>query len=214
MKELSAVKFRIILYVALFVMTAAIVGAFFFGYRYLQTVGEDTKKRQVDAVASEDSISKLQSMKVELESKASVADKLASLRSTNTLPQFDTEKSLRTIAGQLGLSVSNVTFVDGGGSGGATSQGGATTPTTGQATPQSGGGAAQAAQSSGSWGGSRNSRISFEFSGSISYDNFIRFLEAIETATPKLRIESVSVPSGSSRSSIDPGTLTLEMATM
>lgn len=212
MKELSAVKFRIILYVALFVMTAAIVGAFLFGYRYLQTVGEDTKKRQVDAVASEDSISKLQSMKVELESKASVTDKLASLRSTNTLPQFDTEKSLRTIAGQLGLSVSNITFVDGGG-GGAASQG-ATPAATQQTTSQTGTGSAQATQSSGSWGGSRNSRISFEFSGSISYDNFIRFLEAIETATPKLRIESVNIPSGSSRSSVDPGTLTLEMATM
>ena len=214
MKELTAVKFRIILFVAIFAVAAATIGAFYLGYNHLKTVGEDTLKRQADAVASEGSISKFEKMKAELDSKKDVVQKLNSLRSANTLPQFDTEKSLRTIAEQLGLRVQNVTFVDSGGGGDASAAPTASTgtpPTTGTGAttgqPSTGGGTS-------SWGGSRNSRISFEFAGRISYEDYIRFLDAIETSTPKLRIESVNLPSGSSRGSIEAGTLTLEMATM
>lgn len=210
MKELTAVKFRIILYVAMFIVAAATIGGFFFGYNYLKTVGEDTLKRQADAVASEDSISTLQATQAELEKKADVTEKLNSLRSSNTLPQFDTEKSLRTIARQLGLQVRNITFVDGGSTG--TTSG---TPAASSGTPAASEGATAAPTTGGgSWSGTRNSKISFEFAGNISYEDLIRFLDAIETSTPKLRVDGVNLPSGSSRGSINVGTLTLEMATM
>lgn len=212
MKELSAVKFRIILYAITFIVAAGMVSAFVFGYRYLQTVGVDTKKRQADATASEDSIANLEQMRLELAKRADVTDKLNALRSSNTLPQFDTEKSLRTIARQLGLQVKSISFIDGGSTPASGSQ--QQSPASGSSGASGAKGASQGAAATGSWGGSRNSRISFEFSGAISYKDFLRFLDAIETATPKLRVESVNLPSGSNRSSVNPGTLVLEMATM
>ena len=217
MKDMTAVKFRLVLFVSIFLVAAATIGLFYFGYNSLKSVGQDTLKRQAEAVASEGSISKFQKMRAELDSKSDVSDKLKALRSGNTLPQFDTEKSLRTIANQLGLQVRSISFVDGGGSAATPAAGSAaTTPPAGNPRAPGQTGATQGAESgsSSSWGGSRNSRISFEFAGNMSYEDFIRFLDAVETSAPKLRIESVSLPSGSSRSSINPGTLTLEMATM
>lgn len=203
MKKLSAVTFRAILIVLLVVTLALVIGSFFFGYRYLQTIGGDTRKRIADASASQDSINNLQRLQQELQAQTEVTNKLSSLRSNSTLPQFDTEKSLRTIANQLNIGVRNITFVDG--------QEAATTPPPSSST---GGASGRTTPSTSGWGGVRNSRISFEFSRSVSYAELITFLNAIETSIPKMRIESISLPGSSSRSSVNPGTITLELATI
>ena len=203
MKKLSAVTFRAILSVLMVVALALVIGSFFFGYRYLQTIGEDTRKRIADASASQDSINNLQRLQQELQAQTEVATKLTLLRSHSTLPQFDTEKSLRTIANQLNIGVKNITFVDGQEAPAASSS---------SSSSANNGTANRPAASSG-WGGSRNSRVSFEFSRSVSYIELITFLNAIETSIPKMRIDGISLPGSSSRSSVNPGTITLELAT-
>lgn len=188
MKKLSAVAFRNILAILLLLAIALIVSVFIFGYRHLQSVEEDTRTRQAEATASNDTINRLQQLEIELEQRSEVIEKLKTLRSSNSLPQFDTEHSLRTITQQLGLPIRNVVFVS-----------------AEDGSPEA---AAQA-----SWGGGPNSRVSFEFSRAVSYGELLRFLHAIETSTPKLRLHGLSLPAESNRNSINPGILILEMAT-
>lgn len=198
MTSFSAVKFRLILAVSMVILVILITGAFIFGYRHMQTVGEETAKRQADATASEDSIGNLKRLQVQLGKLDGLNEKLANLRTNSTLPQFETEKSLRTIAAQLGLNVRSITFVD---AASDTSSSSSKSSTSATKSPQM-------------TATKKNSKISFQFERSLSYSELIRFLDAIETSTPKLTITGVGLPSGSSRGSIDPGTLTLELATM
>lgn len=190
--SITAVKFRLILIVLMSIIVILMLGLFFFGYQYMQSVGQETAKRQADATASEDSIGTLQRLQIQLATLEGLNEKLSGLRSSNTLPQFDTERSLRTITTQLGLEVRDIAFIEG--STGSTS-------TTSPAAP----GPASTA--------TRSSKISFQFSRPLSYAELIRFLDAIETSTPKLSLSGISLPAGSSRGSIEPGTLILELAT-
>ena len=189
-KTMTAVKFRLVLTILMVIVVILMVGLFLFGYRNMQSVSAETAKRQADASTSEDSVENLKRLQRNLAELDGVNEKLQSLRSSNTIPQFDTERSLRTIADQLGLEIRNITFIDGGSS----STEGSTNTTT---TPAA----------------ARSSKISFQFSRPISYIELIRFLDAIETSTPKLTLEGITIPVESTRNSIDPGTLTLELAT-
>ena len=189
-KTMTAVKFRLVLTILMVIVVILMVGLFLFGYRNMQSVSAETAKRQADASASEDSVENLKRLQRNLAELDGVNEKLQSLRSSNTIPQFDTERSLRTIADQLGLEIRNITFIDGGSS----STEGSTNTTT---TPAA----------------ARSSKISFQFSRPISYIELIRFLDAIETSTPKLTLEGITIPVESTRNSIDPGTLTLQLAT-
>lgn len=205
-KHLTAVRFRIILSILMMLSVVAIVGAFLVGYNYIQTVGETARERKADATNSENVVNSLQKLRTELDNQADTIERLRQLRTTNNLPQFDTEQNLKTIASKLGLSVRNISFV----SGGSTEEASSTSDSNGK---NGSGSSSPSAGTTAFWGGSRNSRISFEFSRNLSYDEMIRFLHAIETSTPKLRLDGVSIPSESSRGSIDLGTLTLEIAT-
>ena len=189
-KTMTAVKFRLVLTILMVIVVILMVGLFLFGYRNMQSVSAETAKRQADASASEDSVENLKRLQRYLAELDGVNEKLQSLRSSNTIPQFDTERSLRTIADQLGLEVRNITFIDGGS---GSTEGSTNTTATPAAT--------------------RSSKISFQFSRPISYIELIRFLDAIETSTPKLTLEGITIPVESTRNSIDPGTLTLELAT-
>jgi hypothetical protein len=196
--KLTAVKFRLGLVVFLVLASVATVALFAFGYQSIKDFGVEVSRRQADATASEDSVGSLQRLQLELQKLSGVTSKLNDLRSTNSLPQFDTERSIRTLADQLGIPITSVTFVNGGGSGstGGTTQGsaGGTQPST----PATGG---------------ANSKITFEFAQSLSYTDLIRFLDAIETSTPKLFIDGITIPAGSSRQSINPGVITLTLDT-
>jgi hypothetical protein len=205
MKQMTAVKFRIILGVSLGILIIALVGAFLLGYKHLKTIGQDAAKRQADAIASENSVDNLRLLRIELEKKADAFTQLHNLRSSSPFPQFDTEQSLRTIAGQLNLPIKNIIFVNTGADGGVAS-------TTGSS--------AQPAQPSATQNTStpatattKNSQISFEFSRNLTYRELISFYDAVETTTPKHKISGLTIPADSSRTSINPGTLTLELAT-
>ena len=204
MKGITAVKFRIILSTLLIIAAALVVATFMLGYNHLKTVGQAAVTRQADASASEDSISNLQKLQSELATKQDVAKNAQGLWSSSSLPQFDTEQSLRTIAGQLGIPIKNITFVN-------------DQPSSTRSRPQSSSSstnqtADKNTSSSSSWG-TKNSRISFEFGRKLSYNELLRFYHAIETSTPKLRLNGITIPTGSRQRSINPGTLTLELAT-
>ena len=204
--HLTAVRFRIILSILMTLSVAAIVGAFLAGYNYMQTVGETARERKVDATNSENTVNSLQKLRAELDNQSNTIERLRNLRTSNNLPQFDTEQNLRSIASKLGLSVRNISFI-------STSTEDSSSESSSSNSSESSRAGSSPTRSTPFWGGSRNSRISFEFSRNLSYDETIRFLHAIETSTPKLRLDGVSIPAGSSRGSIDLGTLTLEMAT-
>lgn len=186
LKSITAVKFRLVLVILMSFVVILMVGLFLFGYQYMQSVSQETAKRQADASASEDSIGTLKRLQVQLKALDGLSEKLSTLRSSDTLPQFETERSLRAITDQLGLGIRDIEFID--------------STATDSATP--------AATST-----DRSSKISFQFNRPLTYDELIRFLDAIETSIPKLALEGVTIPAGSTRSSIELGTLTLKMAT-
>lgn len=195
MKNMNASKFRIVLSILIFLCSSLAVGSFVLGYKTLLGVGEETARRQADAHASKDSVEQLQQLERELEKYSSVADDVDNIRTSNSLAQFDTEKSLRTIAHQLGLPIKTVIFVNANISGSGSSK---TAPT--------------ATATSNAWG-STNSKISFEFDRNLSLNELMRFYHAVENSTPKLRLDSINIPSGSNLDSIEAGTLTIEVAT-
>lgn len=199
MKKITAVKFRFLLSTVLLLIVGLVVALFIFGYRHLQTIGLEAVKRQADATASENSLANLQRLEVTLDQKKSATNKLHHLKSSNPLPQFDTERSLRTITRQLNLRVKDVTFVN------EDTASDAGTPTTSNNTP--------APAATPGWSGAKNSRVSFSFSRHLSYDELINFLNAVETSTPKLRVDGVTIPADSRRDSINVGTITLELVT-
>ena len=190
MKSITAVKFRLVLIVLMSLVVVLMIGLFLFGYRYMQSVSQETAKRQADASASEDSISTLKRLQVQLQTFDGLNEKLSTLRSSDTLPQFETERSLRAITTQLGLGIRNIEFVD---NSAATESTGSTAPT---ATSTD-----------------RSSKVSFQFNRPLTYDELVHFLDAIETSIPKLTLQGITIPAGSTRNSIELGTLTIEMAT-
>lgn len=210
MKKLTATTFRIVLSVLLVLLVALIVGAFLLGYKHLSTIGEATRTHQAEAAASEDTVTNLQRLRTEITNQSTAIKHLESLQTTDPLPQFSAEHSVRTIANQLGIGITNLSFVNDTESTGA--GGGEAAATT---TPAEGGAAPAATTPSGAsgWGGPRSSSISFEFRHSISYNDLIRFLNALETSTPKLKLHGITIPAESTKDSIEPGTITLEIAT-
>ena len=198
MNALTAVRFRLILSVLLVLTAALVVGGFLFGYQFIRDYAQEVGRRQADADASESTITSLVSLQRKLDSYQDIRPTISGLRSSNPLPQFDAERSVRAITGQLGISIENVTFIDAPGSSTGTdaSSQPAPSPTTPVAAPV------------------KSGAITFTLAGPISYQRLLELLHALETSIPKLTVHGVTIPEGSTLGSVDPGTITIEIATI
>lgn len=197
---LNARRFSILLWISIVLLVALAVGIFVFGYQELGKYATDISKKKADAVASQNSLANLQILEKRLEQLDGLKENLSSITAPSDLPQFQAEASLRAIAGFTGITIKQVTFINDAPSTAAGSKAAKSTVTpTATATPGSG-------------SSTKTTKISFELAQPISYAQLITFLNAVETSAPKLQIVSVSLPGDASKSRIELGQLTLEMA--
>lgn len=196
-RKFSASSFRILLSIGLVVCVAGGAGLFVYGYTQIKTFSTEVSKRKADAKASDNTISSLEQLKAKLTSLDNTKTLLTSLTSTSDLPQFDAERNLRSIAQELNIPIKSVTFVDSG----------LDTPAASSGSTSSSSNAAAGATSK------PGAKIAFEIAGPISYDALLNFLNAIELNMPKLQIQSIALPPDSTRSSVKPSQITLQLLT-
>lgn len=196
-RTFTASSFRIILSIGLILCILGGAGLFAYGYTQIKTFSIEVSKKRADAKASDNSVSSLELLKSKLNELNDTRTLLSKLSSTSDLPQFDAERNLRAIAEQLGVPIKSVTFVDSGLDNPATSSSSTSSSSANSAAVTSKPGA----------------KIAFEIDGSLSYDKLITFLNAIELNMPKLQIQSITLPSGSTRTSVKPGQITLQLLT-
>ncbi len=202
-RQMTPRAFRVVLTLALFLLLGASVGIFAFGYTQISSMADEVSRKQADADASADSLSSLQLLQSRLTQYKDIPAMLDALTAKGELPQFTAVNTLQTISGRYGIPISNISFAE-------TPAAGATptpTPTaTAQPTPTQGSTPAPAASLS-------TVQVSFQIEKAIPFMTYLNFLHAIENASPKMQIESVSLPSGSSRDSVIPGQLIVKLYT-
>lgn len=198
-RTFTASSFRIFLSIGLVLCILGGAGLFVYGYTQVKTFSIAVSKRKADAKASDNSVSSLELLKSKLNDLSSTKTLLSYISSSSDLPQFEAERNLRAIADKLNVPIKSVTFVDSG----------LDSPAT----------ASPSANSSSSAGSTTavtskpGAKIAFEINGSISYDKLINFLNAIELNMPKLQIQSITLPPDSTRNSVKPSQITLQLLT-
>ncbi len=197
-RTFTASSFRIILSIGLILCLLGGAGLFAYGYTQIKTFSVAVSKRKADAKASDNSVASLELLKSKLKELDSTKTLLGKLSSTNDLPQFDAERNLRSIAEALDVPVKSVTFVDSGLDSATSSSSTSTNSSAGKSTAVA---------------SKPGAKIAFDIDGSISYDKLINFLNAIELNMPKLQIQSITLPPDSTRNSVKPSQITLELLT-
>lgn len=206
-RQMTPRAFRILLTLALFLLLGTSVGIFAFGYTQISSMADEVSRKQADADASADSLSSLQLLQSRLTQYRDVPAILESLTAKGELPQFTAVNTLQTISGRYGIPISNISFAETPSAAG-TAQ--APAPAATQPPVPTQGSAPAATTSTASLS---TVQVSFQIERAITFTTYLNFLHAIENASPKMQIESVSLPSGSSRGSVIPGQLIVKLYT-
>lgn len=190
-KGLTASTLRILLGIALFLLAAGAIAIFLLGHSYLSEQADEVSQARAEAEASSDALNQVQALERELNELSTMPELLDDLTVASELPQFTAVQALRDISSRHGISIESFNF--------GNTEEAASSSTTGD-------GAAAATT------GQNGVQIYFN-AGTVSYQQLISFLNDVEQNTPKLQIESISLPQGSTRSSIELGQLTLTLYT-
>jgi len=181
---LNASSFRAILGVSLVLIIVVASLGFTYSYQLLEKYADDIARKKVDASASDKTIASLQKVQGTIEQNQGLIDKIDTLRSNDTFPEFVIDKELRAIAKRNDINVSSYTL--------GTSQGnagGSGDPTTTQqpsvAAPTSGGDTVT---------------MTINIASIPSYKKYLQFLYDIEQNVPKMRIKGVGVNKSSGAS--------------
>jgi hypothetical protein len=188
-RTFTASSFRIVLSIGLILCILGGAGLFVYGYTQVKTFSIAVSKRKADAKASDNSVSSLELVKSKLNDLSSTKTLLSYISSSSDLPQFEAERNLRAIADKLNVPIKSVTFVDSG----------LDSPAT----------ASPSANSSSSAGST--TAVTSKPGAKIAFE--INFLNAIELNMPKLQIQSITLPPDSTRNSVKPSQITLQLLT-
>ena len=181
---LNASSFRAILGVSLVLIIVVASLGFTYSYQLLEKYADDIARKKVDASASDKTIASLQKVQGTIEQNQGLIDKIDTLRSNDTFPEFVIDKELRAIAKRNDINVSSYTLGasqgDAGGSGDST-----TTQQPSVAAPTSGGDTVT---------------MTINIASIPSYKKYLQFLYDIEQNVPKMRIKGVGVNKSSGAS--------------
>lgn len=175
---LNASSFRAILSVSLVLIVVVASLGFAYAYQLLEKYADDIAHKKVDASASDKTIASLQKVQQTIEQNQGLIDKIDTLRSNDTFPEFVIDKELRAIAKRNDIKVSSYTL--------GTSQDGATGGTT-QPTP------GQQPTVTAPISGGDTVTMTISFASVPSYKKYLQFLYDIEQNVPKMRIKGVGV---------------------
>lgn len=186
----NAVKMRRLLATLLVIAVAAMGAGYYFATKTLNETVAETNRYKVDVDTSSDKIAQLTRLSGRLDSYATVKKDLRRLTidTTTTKYQDFVLEEINKLAKQNGVDIAGVTYESGASQAGDTPAPQTDTSRSPQS-PSGGTGGAPTAIGGGVSAVTANVTIQ----GSVSYDNFLRFLMALERNLPKMQVTSVSL---------------------
>lgn len=202
MKELTPVKLRLILSIALVLLAAVGTGLFMFGYGKLGEFAQQAQQTATDAAASNSSLQDLIATKKTLESNSDAIDRAEKLVAESKLYSYQDQiiTDINQFAGEAGLSIANITFTE------------AATATPGAAVapaPTEGAPTTAAAPA-----GVKSMTATVALKNPTDYNRILSFLNLIEQSLFRMQVSQVSLSkattdAGSNQVTSD--TLTIEV---
>lgn len=185
-KKMTATTLRNLLAAGIFLLFALGIGLFWLAYGQLQTHSKEVSAKNSEAVASNDSLSRLQATKRFLDSNTTLLDQVQLFTLNRELPQFQIRNDILHYAKLRNLSSASVDLSAGDADGAAASTPAATPGSSTPATPSV---AATPAS-----GNQLAATVTFE--DEVEYVALLRFLHDIEHNLPKMTVEKVALSQG------------------
>lgn len=182
-KKLTPTTLRNLLATGILLLFALGIGLFWLTYNQLQTYSKEVAAKNSEAIASNDSLSRLQATKGFLDNNTALLDQVKLFTLNRDLPQFQIRNDILHYAQLRDLSLTSVEI-------GSDETASASQSTPGAA-PSSTPAPAPAATSG---GGQLAATVTFE--DSVDYTALLRFLYDIEHNLPKMIVEKVSLSQG------------------
>lgn len=204
MKELTPVKLRLILSIALLLLAIIGTGLFMFGYGKLGEFAAQAQQTATDASASNSSLQDLIATKKTLEQNSDAIDRAEKLVAESKLYSYQDQiiTDINQFAAEAGLSISNINFTE---ATTATTAAPATTPAPTEGTPATAGAPPA---------GIKSMTATVALKNPTDYSKILSFLNLIEQSLFRMQVSQV----GLSKASADAGsnqvtsdTLTIEV---
>lgn len=194
---MTATKLRLILSVSLFAILLITGGAVFYADQQLQVYAVTVSHSVIDANASQDSVSTLQSIQQTLNDDKDIITKTNSIVADSQSYQYQDQiiNDINGYAAKAGIGITNIDFP----TTTATPSAGTTAPTTSvtptTATPS----------------GVKSTSVEVTIKNPVGYNNFLQFIHSIENNLTRMQIQKISVSKGTGGSDISSDVLTLQV---
>lgn len=199
--KLTAVSFRLILSITLFLIAGLIVAAVWLSTSKLKEFATEVSQISSDASASQDSVQTLQKTKQELDAQKDIVTKAANIVADSQSYKYQDQiiKDLNAYATASGLSITNFSF--------ASSTAAGTTPTT--PAPAATGTPAPAATAVPS--GVKLTTASITLKTPINYVNLLQFIHSIEQNLTKMQIARITLSKGQTSREVTTDSLEIQV---
>lgn len=194
-KQLTPTTLRNLLVAGIILLFALGIGLFWLTYTQLQTYGKEVSAKNSEAIASNDSLSRLQATKGFLDNNTALIDQLNLFTLNRDLPQFQIRNDILHYAQLRNLSPTSIEL-------GSADAGTATTPTTPGAAPSSSAPTTTPPVAASGSGSGNQLAATVTFSEDVEYAALLRFLYDIEHNLPKMTIEKVVLSQGEDGNSV------------
>ena len=186
--QLTATTVRIILSASLVAITAIALTLFSLADHQLQQVATDVSHVVVDANASRNNLTTLESIKKELAAEHDVVTRASDIVADSKSYQYQDQivTDLNGYAGKAGIEITNIDF----------SASKSTAPVTVTPTAPT---------------GVKSTTVSVTLKNPVNYDNLLRFIESVEQNLTKMQISKVSLSRGTAGSDVTSDVLAIEV---
>lgn len=168
MKNMNAVMATKVLFgvIALLILSAGAL--FYYGNQFLGQVVEDTNRAKVDAEISDRNLAKLQQLETELDDMQTIVDRTQQIIAESSQYQYQDQivRDINAFAARTGVTVTGYTFQD---------------------DEQS------KSASTVKLSGVKTLVATVSLQAPVKYDNFLRFLKAIEQNLTKMQVTGVNI---------------------
>lgn len=208
--KMTPMRLRLVLFTAIFLLVAAAVGIFMFGYSRISAYAIDAQTTSAQAAKSNNSLQTLIKIKDELAKNADAVERADQLvaQSTSYVYQDQIINDLNKYAKEAGISITNITFADAkttpvasttAGTTPAASSAGTTTTTSQAAVPTS----------------IKSMTATVTLNNPVDYNNMLTFIHLIEQSLFRMQVSQIGLSSsadtGKDTNKVTSDTLTIEV---
>ena len=215
----TAVRFRLVMSIAIGLLLAATVAIAFFGLQLLGSRAVEVSQVVYEADNSEQKLNSIRSLRAEMESQPDAVDRARQIVAESQSYSYQNliVKDIASMANRAGVEITNYTFSEPG----AESAGGAATPApsptptpeAGSADPAATPGAAGAEGTPATTAQSTLKSISFDITlkTPVEYTRLLKFIHYVEQNPTKMQISTLTLSKGESSQSVGIDALTIEV---